>query len=98
MGRLCIVETLGAGLRVHQRRLAVLDLVVAAVDEGREQSRSAEALPPLTGEGVVGGVLSVLHARLVPHAASDRAAASQRAHGAQRALGGPASSLALCSN
>jgi AcrR family transcriptional regulator len=74
MGRLCLVETLGAGLRVHQRRLAVLDVVVAAVDEGREQSRSADALPPLTSEGVVGGVLSVLHARLVPHAVSDRRA------------------------
>ena len=72
MGRLCVVETLGAGLRVHQRRLAVLDVVVAAVDEGRKQSRSADALPPLTSEGVVGGVLSVLHARLVPHAVSDR--------------------------
>lgn len=82
MGRLCVVETLGAGLRVHQRRLAILDGVVAAVDEGRKQSRSADTLPPLTSEGVVGGVLSVLHARLVPHAASDRGAT--RAKGARR--------------
>ncbi|HXC22999.1 MAG TPA: TetR/AcrR family transcriptional regulator, partial [Solirubrobacteraceae bacterium] len=53
MGRLCIVETLGAGHRVQERRLAVMDIMVAAVDEGRKQSRSASALPPLTGEGVV---------------------------------------------
>ncbi|HTA98587.1 MAG TPA: MarR family transcriptional regulator [Solirubrobacteraceae bacterium] len=85
MGRLCVVETLGAGLRVHQRRLAVLDVVVAAVDEGRKQSRSAKALPPLTGEGVVGGVLSVLHARLIPRARSGRGAA--RAKGTGRAKG-----------
>lgn len=85
MGRLCVVETLGAGLRVHQRRLAVLDVVVAAVDEGRKQSRSAGALPPLTSEGVVGGVLSVLHARLVPHAVSDRGAT--RAKGTRRVKG-----------
>jgi AcrR family transcriptional regulator len=85
MGRLCIVETLGAGLRVHQRRLAVLDVVVAAVDEGRKQSRSAKALPPLTGEGVVGGVLSVLHVRLIPNARSGRGAA--RAKGRARAKG-----------
>src|SRR3984957_21351023 len=85
MGRLCVVETLGAGLRVHQRRLAVLDVVVAAVDEGRKQSRSADALPPLTSEGVVGGVLSVLHARLVPHAASDRGAT--RVKGTRRVKG-----------
>ncbi len=86
MGRLCIVETLGAGLKVHQRRLAVLDLVVAVVDEGREQGRSAKALPPLTGEGVVGGVLSVLHARITPHAQGGRGVAT--AKGTRRANGG----------
>jgi AcrR family transcriptional regulator len=66
MGRLCIIETLGAGLRVHELRARTLDLAIAAVDEGRRESRSA-ALPPLTGEGVVGGVLSVLHSRLRPN-------------------------------
>jgi AcrR family transcriptional regulator len=65
MGRLCIVETLGAGPRVHERRTRTLDVAIAAVDEGRLQSKSATALPPLTAEGVVGGVLSVLHARVV---------------------------------
>jgi AcrR family transcriptional regulator len=86
MGRLCVVETLGAGPRVHERRLAVLDVVIAAVDEGREQSRSAKALPPLTSEGVLGGVLSVLHARLIPHAQSTRA--EPRAKAARRAKSG----------
>jgi AcrR family transcriptional regulator len=85
MGRLCVVETPGAGLKVHQWRMAVLDIVVAAVDEGREQSRSADALPPLTSEGVVGGVLSVLHARLVPYARSDRGATLSK--GSRRAKG-----------
>lgn len=89
MGRLCVVETLGAGLRVHQRRLAVLDAVVAVVDEGRRQSRSADALPPLTSEGVVGGVLSVLHARLVPHAVSDRAATRTKRTVRAKSPGGP---------
>ncbi len=99
MGRLCVVETLGAGLRVHQRRLAVLDVVVAAVDEGRKQSRSAKALPPLTGEGVVGGVLSILHARLIPHAVSARGAprakATRRAKGGGRTVERPDSMLEL---
>ncbi len=67
MGRLCIIETLGAGRRVHERRLRVVDALTAAVDEGRGETRSAAALPALTGEGVVGGVLSVLHARLLPY-------------------------------
>jgi AcrR family transcriptional regulator len=70
MGRLCIVETLGAGLKVHERRQDVLDVVIAAVDEGRGQARSATTLPSLTTEGVVGGVLSVLHARLISHPGS----------------------------
>ncbi len=66
MGRLCVVETLGAGPRVHERRLGALDEVIAAIDEGRQESRAGTALPALIGEGVVGGVLSVLHARLLP--------------------------------
>ncbi len=65
MGRLCIVETLGAGRRVHERRMRVIDTVTATVDEGRKEAKAARSLPPLTAEGVVGGVLSVLHARLV---------------------------------
>jgi AcrR family transcriptional regulator len=65
MGRLCIVETLGAGQKVHERRQRVVDAVIAVIDEGRRESRSATALPTLTTEGVVGGVLSVLHARLL---------------------------------
>jgi AcrR family transcriptional regulator/predicted transcriptional regulator len=65
MGRLCIVETLGAGHKVHERRMRVIDMVTASVDEGRKEAKAARALPPLTAEGVVGGVLSVLHARLL---------------------------------
>jgi AcrR family transcriptional regulator len=65
MGRLCVIETLGAGRKVHERRLLALDPVIVAVDEGRRESRSGTALPALTAEGVVGGVLSVMHARLL---------------------------------
>lgn len=65
MGRLCVVETLGAGTRVHERRMLVVDQLTAVVDEGRGEAKAAKALPPLTAEGVVGGVLSVLHARLI---------------------------------
>jgi AcrR family transcriptional regulator len=65
MGRLCVLETLGAGPKVHERRLRALEPAIVAVEEGRRESRSAATLPPLTGEGVVGGVLSVLHARLL---------------------------------
>jgi AcrR family transcriptional regulator len=65
MGRLCVVETLGAGPRVHERRTRLMDQLIALVDEGRGETKGSKALPPLTAEGVVGGVLSVLHARLI---------------------------------
>jgi AcrR family transcriptional regulator len=65
MGRLCIVETLGAGPRIHERRMRVVDQLTGVVDEGRSEPKASKALPPLTAEGVVGGVLSVLHARLI---------------------------------
>jgi AcrR family transcriptional regulator len=65
MGRLCVVETLGAGPRIHERRMRVVDQLTAVVDEARAEPKASKALPPLTAEGVVGGVLSVLHARLI---------------------------------
>jgi AcrR family transcriptional regulator len=65
MGRLCIVETLGAGPRVHERRERIVEAMIAAVEEARLESRVAAALPQLTTEGIVGGILSVLHTRLL---------------------------------
>jgi AcrR family transcriptional regulator/DNA-binding MarR family transcriptional regulator len=65
MGRLCVVETLGAGPKVLERRRALLAELTAVIDEGRAEARAGATLPLLTAEGVVGGVLSVLHARLV---------------------------------
>jgi AcrR family transcriptional regulator/DNA-binding MarR family transcriptional regulator len=65
MGRLVIVETLGAGPKALERRRCVLAQVITAVDEGRLEAKQGDGPPPLTAEGVVGGVLAVLHGRLV---------------------------------
>jgi AcrR family transcriptional regulator len=65
IGRLVIVETLAVGPRALERRRRVLAQVIAAVDDGRYQAKKSENPPPLTAEGVVGAVLSVLHTRLV---------------------------------
>lgn len=65
LGRVCVVETLGAGPAVLERRRAIIAQLTAVVDEGRREGRASATLPPLTAEGVVGGVLSVLHARLI---------------------------------
>jgi AcrR family transcriptional regulator len=63
-GRLVFVESLGAGPRALARRESVLAQVVSFVDRGRAAGKRGEGPPPLTAEGVVGGVLSVLHSRL----------------------------------
>jgi len=65
MGRLVIVETLGAGPRALERRRRVLARIIAIVDEGRREARTGDGPPPLTAEGVVGAVFSVIHARLL---------------------------------
>jgi AcrR family transcriptional regulator len=68
LARLCVVETLKAGPTVLERRRLALDALVAAIDEGRREGRGAPP-PPLTAEGTVGGVVSVIHARLVERGA-----------------------------
>jgi AcrR family transcriptional regulator len=64
MGSLCIVEALSAGPVALERRAGVLNLLIDAVHEGRSESRSGREPTRLVAEGVVGAVLSVIHARL----------------------------------
>jgi len=64
-GQLLIVGSLGAGSQAMEQRRRIVAQVVAAIDEGRAEARAAADLPPLTAEGIVGGVLSVLHSRLI---------------------------------
>ncbi len=61
---LLVVGSLAAGPHAQELRSRVLAQLCAAVDEGRGESRAGASLPPLTAEGVVGGALSILHARL----------------------------------
>jgi AcrR family transcriptional regulator len=63
-GRLLIVESLAAGPVARARRQEAIVLIIAAVDRGREEAPAGADPPPLTAEGIVGGVLSVLHTRL----------------------------------
>jgi AcrR family transcriptional regulator len=62
---LVIVEALAAGPRVLEHRARVLARVSAAVDEGRRQAASRPSPPPLTAEGIVGAVFSLIHTRVV---------------------------------
>jgi AcrR family transcriptional regulator len=65
IARLMIVETLAAGPRALERRQSVLAKIIAVVEEGRMEVKRGDGPPPLTAEGIVGGVLSVLYSRLV---------------------------------
>ncbi len=64
--RLCVVEALAAGPRALEHRGQVLGRLIAAVDGGRgEVPKGSRQPPPLTADGVVGAVLSVIHSRLL---------------------------------
>jgi AcrR family transcriptional regulator len=63
LGALCVVHALGAGPGALERRAEVVGVLVAGVEEGRGEARRG-AVAPLSGEGVVGAVLAVLHTRL----------------------------------
>jgi AcrR family transcriptional regulator len=65
IARLCVVEAPRAGAEVSERRKRALDVLAAAVDEGRTESRQKSALSPVGAQAVVGGALSVIHARLL---------------------------------
>ena len=64
-GATVVVESLAAGPRALEPRASVLRVLIDAVDEGRAaMPQKATQPPPLTAEGVVGAVLSVIHTRL----------------------------------
>jgi AcrR family transcriptional regulator len=64
-GRLLVVESLVAGSRAIERRMEVIRVLVGALEQGREEGRTGDGPPALSGEVLVGAVLSVIHARLL---------------------------------
>jgi AcrR family transcriptional regulator len=69
LGRLCVVEALGAGDMALERRARCMAVLIAAVDGGRSETVGAREPPPLTAEGVVGAVFSIVHARVLERGA-----------------------------
>lgn len=82
LGSLLVADALGGGPRVLERRARALDTLKHAIDEGQAHTRTGHDPPPLTAEGVIGAVLSVIHARLPtqisPPPANGARARSQR--------------------
>jgi AcrR family transcriptional regulator len=65
LARACLVETLRAGPVVIEHRRLVLDSLIAAIDRGREEVKGRAGPPQLTADSTVGGVLSVIHTRVL---------------------------------
>ncbi|HSY40075.1 MAG TPA: TetR family transcriptional regulator [Polyangia bacterium] len=64
LGALCVVDALGAGPLVLERRARVVEVLIEAIDEGRGEVLRGARPTRLTAECVVGAILAVLHARL----------------------------------
>jgi AcrR family transcriptional regulator len=72
VARIVLVEALGAGPRVLERRAKVLDEVANVVDRGRLVTSAAREPPEVVAEGVVGAVFAVLHTRALEENGNDR--------------------------
>jgi AcrR family transcriptional regulator len=93
LGSLLVVDALGAGPEVLERRARALESLATIIEQGHPAARSGgratsgEPAPPLAAEGVVGAVLSVVHARMLARRAYLRARA---ANGSARSASEPA--------
>ena len=65
LAKVCVVEALGAGPRVLERRAQVLEELAKVIDRGRSLSGTAHQPPEVTAEGIVGAIFAVLHTRLL---------------------------------
>lgn len=65
LARVLVIEALAAGKPVLDCRAQALGDLTAALARGAPASRTSGGTPQLTAEGIVGGVLSVIQARLI---------------------------------
>jgi AcrR family transcriptional regulator len=84
--RVCVVEALKAGPGLMEHRAHIVAVLVGAVEQGREEAKSGSEPPPLAGQGVVGGALSVLHARLLVASSNGPLPSSSELTGALMAM------------
>jgi AcrR family transcriptional regulator len=81
VARVLIVESLAAGPRAFELRARALAPALVAIDEGRQAARKGAEPPPLTAEGIVGGVLAVLHRRILEDGPRNKRSSSSEASG-----------------
>jgi AcrR family transcriptional regulator len=64
MGTLALAYLLGAGPKSQGPRARALEMVHTVLEDGRSEAAHALAVSPLAGEILVGGMVTVIHARL----------------------------------
>ncbi len=64
LARICVVQALHGGPGVLERREEILARLAAVLDEGRGEGSRGEECTLVTAEGLVGGALGVVYARL----------------------------------
>ena len=65
LARVCVVEAFKAGPAVMEHRRRLLETLTAAVDAGRGEAKAGVDPPPLTAQSTVGGIVSVIYARML---------------------------------
>jgi AcrR family transcriptional regulator len=63
--RVIFVEMLAAGPAAQERYRRALELFTALIEEGRSQAPHLDYLPPQTSEAIVGGIVSIVHRRVL---------------------------------
>jgi AcrR family transcriptional regulator len=86
LARMCVIEALGAGKLVLQRRAELLEDLMGALDAGAPEQRGRLDAPLLTAEGVVGGAFAVIHGRLLEWGTLEDAAPMIELHSQLMAL------------
>jgi len=64
LARICVVQALYGGPRALERREGILGRLAGVLDEGRREGARGEECTLVTAEGLVGGALGVVYARL----------------------------------
>jgi AcrR family transcriptional regulator len=64
LARLCVAHAI-ASPAILTHRSEVLDKLARIIDEGRSASGASRNPPPLAAQGVLGGTLGLIHARLI---------------------------------
>jgi AcrR family transcriptional regulator len=63
--RVVFVEMLAVGPAAHERYRRAFELFASLMEEGRLQAPHADCMAPQTSEAIVGGILSIIHRRVL---------------------------------